>query len=112
MTKEENFGVGTDDLGRAVFHIKINGFTLSMNIGTGGYNDNRDAPRRRRLDGVTTSSTAECAVVYKDAVTGKTTFVTRQFFPVNDNVAGWQNSEQIKEAILKIIAAKSPVISA
>jgi len=90
------------------FQLKFtNGYILSMNIGPGGYNDNRLGiggiglvASSRALEVET--DTAEVAVFDPED-----NWVTKKFFPEADNgfysIAGWQTMGQVETAIKAIL---------
>lgn len=83
-----------------------NGYILSMNVGRGGYNDNRNIPSPVFPEGDVVSrlstDTAECAVFDPNGE-----WVTKEFFPNADDgdksVAGWVEMVDLELAIVEII---------
>lgn len=102
MKKSSHFTVGSDG-NRRLTQIKFsNGYTLSMNIGYDGYNDNRHIPLNP-VQEVIESDTVECAVFDSNEK-----WVTRQFFPKAEqgelSVAGWATILDVENAIKSILA--------
>jgi hypothetical protein len=102
MKKSSHFAVGADG-NRRLTHIKFsNGYTLSMNIGYSGYNDNRNI-RQHPVHEIIESGTVECAVFDSNGE-----WVTRQFFPKAEqgelSVAGWATILDVENAIKSILA--------
>lgn len=79
-----------------------NGYELSMNIGKGGYNDNRDSPTGDEV----IAERVECAVFDPDDA-----WVTQQFFPNAEDgrcsVMGWATMKDVEHAIKKIMEVKN-----
>ena len=80
-----------------------NGYSLSMNIGAGGYNDNhnlRMSPETETIE----SEKVECAVFAPNG-----DWVTQRFFPRaedgNFSVVGYATIEDVENAIKEIMIA-------
>lgn len=82
--------------------VFTNGYELSMNIGKGGYNDNRDINYRDEVE----AERVECAVFDSDDA-----WVTQQFFPNAEDgecsVMGWATMKDVEQAITKILKVKN-----
>ena len=98
MTK--SFALHCDFPGHAIFQMKFtNGYVLSMNMGMGGYNDNRNI---RALPETLENDRVECAVFDPEDK-----WVTKEFFPRAEDgkcsVVGWATMEDVQKAISEII---------